>query len=53
MLAEVPVASERRAPPLGDDHRRITVESAGGVRHAYECDCEAVTITIAAPSRHS
>ena len=50
MLAELACACERCDAPLGDDHLRLTMESVGGVRHAYECDCGAVTITVASES---
>ncbi|MFB6093542.1 MAG: hypothetical protein ABEJ77_01185 [Halanaeroarchaeum sp.] len=51
MLADIACACERCDAPLGEEDRRLTMESAGGVRHAYECDCGAVTITVSSTSR--
>lgn len=31
---------------LGDDHLMLSMETDGGERRAYECDCGAVTITV-------
>jgi hypothetical protein len=50
MLAELACTCEQCDAPLGDEHLRLTMESVGGVRHAYECDCGAVTITVATES---
>lgn len=33
--------------PLTEERRMLTMETSGGIRHAYECDCGAVTITLA------
>ncbi|AKH97180.1 hypothetical protein [Halanaeroarchaeum sulfurireducens] len=49
MLADLACTCERCDAPLDDDHLRLTMESAGGVRHAYECDCGAVTIAVSEP----
>jgi hypothetical protein len=32
---------------LTDDDRAIVFETDAGVRHVYECDCGAVTVTVA------
>ncbi len=32
---------------LSGDRRLLTFERDGHVRHAYECSCSAVTITVA------
>lgn len=34
------------AAELDEDRRMITMELDGGVRHAYECTCGTVTITV-------
>ncbi|MFB6081900.1 MAG: hypothetical protein ABEJ67_03670 [Halanaeroarchaeum sp.] len=47
MLADLAVVCERCDAPLREDHRRFSMTSPDGVRHAYECDCGAVTITVA------
>lgn len=31
---------------LTEDQRTMTMEMDGGTRHAYECTCGAVTITV-------
>ncbi|WP_327051527.1 hypothetical protein [Halomicrococcus gelatinilyticus] len=31
---------------LGEDQLMLTMETDGGVRRAYECDCGAVTVTV-------
>ena len=33
--------------PLTEDRRMLTMETDGGLRHAYECECGAVTVTVA------
>ena len=48
MLADIACACERCDAPLGNEDLRLTMESDAGVRHAYECACGAVTITVAA-----
>lgn len=47
MLADLAVACERCDAPLGEEDRQLTMRSAGGTRHAYECDCGALTVTVA------
>jgi len=47
MLANLSCACERCDAPLGEERRQLTMESPDGVRHAYECDCGAITITVA------
>lgn len=31
---------------LSADERRLVYESPGGTRHVYECECNAVTVTV-------
>lgn len=31
---------------LFDKHKQVTMEMSGGVRHAYECPCGAITLTM-------
>ena len=46
MLADVAVTCTGCEGPLREADRGITMRTAEGVRHAYECDCGAVTITV-------
>jgi hypothetical protein len=32
---------------LGDDQLMLAMRTGGGLRHAYECECGTVTITVA------
>ncbi|MFB6124611.1 MAG: hypothetical protein ABEJ59_01465 [Halanaeroarchaeum sp.] len=50
MLADLAFACERCDAPLREADRRLTMELPEGTRHAYECDCGAVTITVADPA---
>ncbi|MFB6133920.1 MAG: hypothetical protein ABEJ55_02920 [Halanaeroarchaeum sp.] len=47
MLADLAVVCERCDAPLGEEDRQLTMRSAAGTRHAYECDCGALTVTVA------
>lgn len=31
---------------LGEEHLMLSMRTDGGTRHAYECDCGAVTVTV-------
>ncbi len=31
---------------LADEQLMLTMATSGGTRHAYECDCGAVTVTV-------
>jgi hypothetical protein len=46
-LNGVSTACETCDRPLGPGACQLVVETAGGERRAYECDCGAVTITVA------
>ncbi|MFB6113539.1 MAG: hypothetical protein ABEJ58_05490 [Halodesulfurarchaeum sp.] len=52
MLADLVSTCERCDEPLDDADRQLTMASPAGVRHAYECDCGAVTITVAESTDH-
>jgi len=46
MLADLAVTCTRCEGPLGEADRRLSMRTPEGVRHAYECDCGALTITL-------
>lgn len=46
MLADLAVTCAECDAPLGDADRRLSMRTPEGVRHAYECGCGAVTITV-------
>ncbi|MFB6095464.1 MAG: hypothetical protein ABEJ71_03300 [Halodesulfurarchaeum sp.] len=48
MLADVVVACTVCEAPLDDEDPSLIFETPEGRRHAYECACGAVTITVAA-----
>ncbi|EFW90854.1 hypothetical protein ZOD2009_16948 [Haladaptatus paucihalophilus DX253] len=31
---------------LDESQRMLTMETSAGIRHAYECECGAVTVTV-------
>ena len=45
-LDGVSATCESCSRSLDPDACRLVVETEGGVRRAYECDCGAVTITV-------
>ncbi|MGM0604394.1 MAG: hypothetical protein ACQETB_01850 [Halobacteriota archaeon] len=49
MLEELALACESPGceRSLGGRSHRLSITTAAGTRHAYECDCGAVTITVA------
>lgn len=46
MLERLDSACEGCDRRLGEEQWRLTVETRGGIRHAYECRCGTVTITV-------
>lgn len=46
MLDGLRLRCESCETPLADRHKQLTVRMSGGTRHAYECDCGKVTITV-------
>ncbi len=46
MLERLDFACEDCDRQLGTKEWRLAVETRGGVRHAYECRCGTVTITV-------
>lgn len=46
MLADLACTCERCEEPLGDEQLRLSMATPGGLRHAYECECGAITITV-------
>ncbi|MFB6084440.1 MAG: hypothetical protein ABEJ94_09370 [Halorientalis sp.] len=47
MLEELSCTCDTCDRTLGEESRRLTYRTEGGERHAYECACGAVTITVA------
>ncbi|AOW80563.1 MAG: hypothetical protein ACQEQJ_03120 [Halobacteriota archaeon] len=48
MLADLALTCTRCGAPLDSSDRKLSMRTPDGLRHAYECDCEAITITVSA-----
>ncbi len=46
MLADLAVTCSQCEDPLSELDRHLSMRTPEGVRHAYECSCGAVTITV-------
>lgn len=46
MLPDLALTCTRCGDELGPRDRKLTMETAEGFRHAYECTCGGITITV-------
>ncbi len=48
MLPDLALTCTRCGDDLGPDDRKLSMQTPEGLRHAYECSCGGITITVAA-----
>jgi len=51
MLADLALTCARCGADLAPSDRKLSMRTPDGLRHAYECACGGITITVAAEPR--